>query len=166
MTKAEKNRFSNLLELARSSKFDGERKNALSAARRIADKYAMSLDELARWEPTDWKTTPTKNQRNNFPFGDNVAGASAVNEHSAELDKARWQSAVEKAKRRGLDRSKNKKGEKSTLHRNINKAKRAPVKHAEVLLNETSLSFQEIADITELDFYQIVGLKLKLRASV
>ena len=35
--------------------------------------------------------------------------------------------------------------------------------HARILLTETSLRLREIVDITGLDIYQVVGLKLSLR---
>ena len=38
-----------------------------------------------------------------------------------------------------------------------------PRDHARVLLTETSLRLREIVDITGLDIYQVVGLKLALR---
>ena len=40
-----------------------------------------------------------------------------------------------------------------------------PAKHAAVLLQDTSLPFHEVAAITGLDIYEVVGLKLKLRAA-
>ena len=41
-------RFSNLLELAKRSKFKGERNNALSAAKRIATKHGMTIEEFEK----------------------------------------------------------------------------------------------------------------------
>ena len=41
-------RFSNLLELAKRSKFRGERNNALSAAKRIAEKHGMTIKEFEK----------------------------------------------------------------------------------------------------------------------
>jgi hypothetical protein len=38
-----------------------------------------------------------------------------------------------------------------------------PYRHARVLLEETTLPIEEIADITGLDVYKVAGLKLKLR---
>ena len=40
-----------------------------------------------------------------------------------------------------------------------------PWQHARLLLTETSLPLREIAEITGLDLYDVVGLKLKLRAA-
>jgi LysM repeat protein len=45
--------------LANDSKYPGERENALAAATRIAQKYNMTLDEAARWNPED--IAPGKN---------------------------------------------------------------------------------------------------------
>ena len=38
-----------------------------------------------------------------------------------------------------------------------------PFSHARTLIRETSLPLREIASITGLDIYQVVGLKLKMR---
>jgi len=78
-------------------------------------------------------------------------------------DKARWQNAVEKARQRGLADGDESKVTASQHVRHFSKARRNPVQHAEVLLKETALPFDEIADITGLNIYQIVGMKLKLR---
>jgi hypothetical protein len=47
----------------------------------------------------------------------------------------------------------------------VNRRRMNPSRHAATLLRETSLSFREIASITGLDIYAVVGLKLKLRAT-
>ena len=56
-----------------------------------------------------------------------------------------------------------KKRVKELRQHNFGKARRHPVKHAQVLLNETSLPFIEIAQITGLNMYQVVTIKLQLR---
>ena len=61
-TEEERTRFRNLLELANSSKFDGERANALAAATRIATKHGMTLDEAARWRPEKAEETAVSAQ--------------------------------------------------------------------------------------------------------
>ena len=85
------------------------------------------------------------------------------NSHNEALDKARWQSAVKEAQNRGLDWSEQKKTVRELRQHNFRKARRHPVKHAQVLLNETSLPFFEIAQITGLNVYQVVTIKLQLR---
>ncbi len=73
--------------------------------------------------------------------------------------------AMERARERGLDKDEKPKAGKNnaTIRPKKNGARRNPEIHAKVLLSETSLPFREIADITGLDFYRVVGLKLKLR---
>jgi hypothetical protein len=40
-----------------------------------------------------------------------------------------------------------------------------PTRHAAILLKETSLPFNEVARITGLNVYKVVGMKLKMRAA-
>ena len=91
-----------------------------------------------------------------------VSNVSKIS-HNESLDKARWQSAVKEAQNRGLDRSEQKKTVRELRQHNFGKTRRHPVKHAQVLLNETSLPFFEIAQITGLNVYQVVTIKLQLR---
>ncbi len=169
-SEAERTRFRNLLELAKGSKFEGERANALEAAKRIAKKHGMSLDEAARWTP---ERAPDVVRTGGAPFYQNSGNDDdpaffypPQGPHSDELDKKRWQEAVKKAQDRGLDRAERKRAaakENGSARRNTNRSRRDPIKHATILLKETTLPFTEIADITGLDIYQIVGMKLKLR---
>ena len=69
------------------------------------------------------------------------------NSHNDALDKARWQSAVKEAQNRGLDWSEQKKTVRELRQHKFGKARRHPVKHVQVLLNETSLPFSEIESI-------------------
>ena len=85
------------------------------------------------------------------------------NSYNEALDKARWQSAVKEAQNRGLDWSEEKKIVRELRQHKFRKARRHPIKHAQVLLNETSLPFFEIAHITGLNVYQVVTIKLQLR---
>lgn len=169
-SESERTRFRNLLELAKSSKFEGERSNALEAAKRMAKKHGMSLDEAARWTP---ERVPDSKRKQGAPF---YQEAGSVKEHklyqhspgrqNEEQDKKRWQEAVDKAKERGLDRAEAKREAAkaaASTRRNTNRSRRDPYKHATILLKETSLPFIEIADITGLNVYQIVGMKLKMR---
>ena len=48
MTTAERERFHNLLLMAKESPFEGERTNALEAAERMAQRHDMTLEEAAR----------------------------------------------------------------------------------------------------------------------
>ena len=50
MTAAERERFHNLLLMAKESPFEGERSNALEAAERMAKRNGLTLEEAARSE--------------------------------------------------------------------------------------------------------------------
>ena len=165
-TDQERTRFRNLLELANSSKFEGERTNALAAATRIATKYGMSLEEASQWQPGQETNTPVSMRvyrRQRFNTDPRAAQSVAANAAQQREDKARWQTAVDQARQRGLADGDGKKTTDGHRARNFSKARRNPMKHAEVLLRETSLPFHEIADITGINVYKIVGMKLKLR---
>lgn len=159
-------RFRNLLELANSSKFEGERANALAAAERLATKHGLSLDEAARWSPEQAPQQPKYGRAHTgrmSPFDLRANSNVAADTKSHEEDKARWQEAVQTAKTRGLDQEKGRSNRQESRPRSSSKSRRNPLTHAEVLLKETSLPCLEIVDITGLDIYTIVGMKLKLR---
>jgi len=165
-TESERNRFRNLLELANSSKYQGERENAMAAATRIASKHGLTLDEAARWTPSE-KSVPAKEfyQRPDKASDFQYAPNSQAN---ADAEKYRWKAAMERAKERGLDKAelaKKEAQEAANQRRRKTGSRRDPVKHATILLKETSLPFEDIADITGLDVYQIVGMKLKARSA-
>jgi hypothetical protein len=73
---------------------------------------------------------------------------------------------MDQAKERGLDKAENAKKaaqEAASARRQNSKTRRNPETHTNILLNETSLSFEEISDITGLDVYKIIAMKLKSR---
>lgn len=82
-----------------------------------------------------------------------------------EDEKRRWNAAYEAARRRGLDGEAEANGGKPRRPPQQPKSNRRmnPFQHARSLLRETSLPLSEIADITRLSIYQVVGLKLKMR---
>ena len=96
----------------------------------------------------------------NFDREQNTTFRSAYNQAVA---KARWHAAVQEARNRGLDCSKPKESNREVGSHIFRNTRRHPFKHAQVLLHETSLPFQEIAEITGLNLYQVVSIKLKLR---
>lgn len=150
-----------MLELARGSPFEGERANALAAAHRLAEKHGLSLEEAARGaEPPP------------APPDDGFARAHRFNASAIHLDdilaaKRRRNEALNKARERGLDeevrKQTAKRAENAKSRHRASRARRAPEKYAAVLLRETSLPFHEIAEITGLNIYLVVGLKLKMR---
>ena len=126
----------------------------------------MTLEEACQWQP-DQETAAFASThghgRRRFDAAARAAQFVAANAAQQREDKARWQHAVEKARQRGLADGHESKVTASQHARSFSKARRNPLKHAEVLLKETSLPFDEIAEIPGLDFYEIVGMKLKLR---
>ena len=126
----------------------------------------MTLEEACRWQPGQetaaMASTRGRGQRQ-FDADPRVAQFFAANASHQREEKARWQNAVEKARQRGLADGDESKVTASQQFRSFSKARRNPLKHAEVLLKETSLPFDEIAEITGLDIYEVVGMKLKLR---
>lgn len=165
ITPAEQTRFRNLLELANSSKFEGERANALDAARRLAARHGMTLEEAAR---TGLETRPAIPEAPDGRRPDPRAAYFAyAHAQAVEREKRRWEEAVQRARERGLDGGPEASVRRSDIRpRRASKSRRDPVKHATVLLEETHLPFNEIADITGLSVYAVVGMKLKLRAAL
>lgn len=186
MTQAERERFHNLLLMAKESPFEGERQNALQAAERMAKRHGMTLEEAARGggeamqAPTDGRARSKPKPRNAF---DDVAAESAARERAyaemarfmrdmedhARSDKARREEALKAAYDRGLDAEERRRAERREKERmwqpRKNGRKRNPLVHAQVLLRETRLPLTEIASICELDVWTVAGLKLKLRAN-
>ena len=130
----------------------------------------MTLEEATRWEPQD---SPAKNTTSNqelYQRSVKPADLSRLvkNQKNAEMEKKNWQAAMEKAKARGLDKAENAKKaaqEAANERRHNSKARRNPTTHANILLKETSLSFKEISEITCLDIYKIITMKLKSRSA-
>ena len=184
-SESERRRFRSLLELAKGSQFEGESKNALEAAKRLAAKHGMSLDEAAQADqPTqapvspprsggntsdnNWNDVFTRSRPRHAP--DVFYNYEAVNVEAIREAKRQRDAAVRSAESRGLDgaerkaKEKAKKRSENRIYRTSNKSRgRNPETHADILLRETSLPFSEIAAITGLDFYAVVGLKLKQR---
>jgi hypothetical protein len=163
----ERERFRNLLELAKSSKFDGERSNAMAAATRLAAKHGLSLEEAARFQGNPAQEITPKPRRQpgtSDPFGYPARATAADVSHAARMadEKQRWKDAVENARQRGLDKSEKSRAGAARPKR-FNRSRRNPMAHATVLLKETRLSLHEIADISGLDIYAVVGVKLKMR---
>lgn len=161
---AEQTRFHNLLKLAAESTFEGERKAALAAAERLAKRFDMTLDEAASGGPVPEapkKSAVTPRDPRDMKVRD-VARHVHMMENWVSNDKARRDAALAEAYERGLD-SDARRG-KSTQVPRRNPSKRNPHSHAKVLLQETSLPLLEICSLTGLDIYEVVGLKLKMRA--
>lgn len=174
-TEVERQRFHNLLQLAAESPFEGERSNALAAAERLAKRFGLTLDEAAsggaEQEPPPDETRGDAHMADDLGFHpeslDRFARAAHLMDNFIMEDKVRREAALRAAQARGLDADELRKAvTSSVIQARASKRRRMnPNRHAATLLRETSLSFNEIANITGLDIYAVVGLKLKLRAT-
>ena len=186
-TETDQERLRNLLELAESSPFPGERDNALAAAKRLAERHGMSLEEAASWRPDRQRASGPPGPpgpsgpsgRHSAMDGDFVSPfvyrpdrktadrwqRTSLDPAAQEAEKKRWQEAVNAARQRGLDGGEKSETERFGTRRPNSRSRRNPIAHATVLLKETSLPFEEIADITGLDIYDVIAMKLKLRAA-
>ncbi len=171
-TDAERERFHNLLMLAAESPFEGECENALAAAKRMAERIGLSLDEAAAMRTQSAKENPRqeaprRQSEAEQEFSSRFATATHLMDQEIKREKARREAALKAAQDRGLDAEERRAEERRSKQRNVNrsnsKARMNPYRHAAVLLAETSLPFREVANITGLDIYQIVGMKLKMR---
>ena len=174
-TETDRERLRNLLELAESSPFPGERDNALAAAKRLAERHDMSLEEAASRQP-DRQRAPGRHPAMDGEFVSPFVyrpdrktadrwQRTSLDPAAQEAEKKRWEEAVTAARRRGLDGGDKSETERFGTRRPNSRSRRNPIAHATVLLKETSLPFQEIADITGLDIYDVIAMKLKLRAA-
>jgi Protein of unknown function (DUF2786) len=173
-TEAERQRFHNLLQLAADSPFEGERSNALAAATRLAARAGLTLDEAAAGG--SHQEAPREQPRSDDFMADDLgfrpssldrfARAAHLMDSYILSDKMRRENALRAAQARGLDGEELRRAvADSVTKRTVNRRRMHPHRHAAALLRETSLSFREIASITGLDIYAVVGLKLKLRAT-
>lgn len=166
---AERERFRNLLELAHSSPYEGERNNALAAAERLAKRHGMTLEEAASGRtqgPTDDRSQRSQGGPTVSPLRD-LARVVHLMDYQIQVDKARIAEAMKQAIERGLEIDEEPRGRKAAQPRfsapNRSRRRMEPYRHARVLLQETTLPIEEIASITGLDVYKVAGLKLKLR---
>jgi len=143
----------------------------MAAAERLAQRHGMTLEEAAsggtqapRQEPPP-RTGPEMSQERE------LARVVHLMDYQIQLDKARIAEATKAAIERGYDPDADRipHGRQPQALHNWRPARSRrrmePHRHARVLLEETSLPIEEIADITGLDVYKVAGLKLQLRQS-
>jgi uncharacterized iron-regulated membrane protein len=175
-TDGERKRFQGLLRLAAESPFAGERANAFAAATRLAARHGLTVEEAAAGDDR----APLAQARDRRPssMGETLGGRSWFADYdppevgrfmhltdiAIRLAKMQHEAAVAEARARGLDAA-----AEAAARRQADRVQRQsnrrmnPRDHARVLLTETSLRLRDIVDITGLDIYQVVSLKLALR---
>lgn len=179
-SEAERTRFHNLLKLAAESPFAGERENALAAATRLAASHGMTLAEAASAgsDPQHARAgrrpaadpDAIRRHARKAAGGTGFAGRRAAGEvHNIDywqrLEKERFEAAVRDARARGLDAGE-RRAEAPPRPLRSKGGRRDPLGHASVLIRETKLPLAEICELTGLDIYQVVGLKLKMRPAL
>ena len=179
MKPAERERFHNLLLMAKESPFEGERSNALEAAERMAGRHGLTLEEAARSGGESMQQASSVRQRERSTYEQAEAEAAARERAFSEMtqfmrdvemrarsDKARHDEALKAAYKRGLD-SEERRREEEKANRDFqtrkNSRRRDPLVHARVLLRETKLPLTEIASICSLNVWTVTELKLKMR---
>lgn len=165
--KEERERFHNLLTLAKVSEYEGERENALAAAKRLAAKHDMTLEEAAMSSPPQ----DAPRQRSQYeqatrgPRAKDFARHVHMMDYDLYVKKQQREEALAKARERGLDADE-RRPRRSDQRASRSKAKMNPRMHAWKLVAETSLPYQEIADITGLKNHEVVFMKIqRLRAA-
>lgn len=181
MTTGERERFHNLLLMAKESPFEGERTNALEAAERMAQRHNMTLEEAARSggeglqqpgeqnpapkPPSSFEQAEAEAAARERAFAESARFMRDMEDH-ARSDKARRDEALKAAYDRGLDAEERRRAERAASRDKTvrkNGRRRNPLVHARVLLKETQLPIKEIASICGIDVYTVAGLKLKMR---
>ena len=131
----------------------------------MASGAGMTLEEAAgaeerrgqEWRSETSPAPPSSEALRRF------AHAFHLMDHYLHIDKQRRAEALSAARARGLDAEKRAADAARQPDRIVSRRKMDPFKHAAILLEETSLPFHEVAAITGLDIYKVVGLKLKMR---
>jgi hypothetical protein len=167
-----------MLKLAAESPFAGERENALAAATRLATGHGMTLEEAAAGgtdpvhvrprRPAADPDTIRRQARHAAGGGSFASQRAAYTVHDIDswhrLEKERHEAAVRDARKRGLDAGQRRRETPSRPYSSKGGG-RDPQSHARVLIRETSLPLSEICQLTGLNIYQVVGLKLRMRAA-
>lgn len=124
----------------------------------------MTLEEAARGEPAPPPPPPRRDEATAAAARAASAFARAVHMMDAQLqaDKARREAALRAARERGLDADQPA-PRRPPSRASSGKWRRNPYVHARVLLRETALPLHDIVDITGLDIYKVVEMKLKMR---
>lgn len=177
-TDSQQQRFRKLLTLAAESPFAGERDAALAAATRMAESAGMDLEEAA--------SACGRSEREQASRQNGSGSGAAVNEGwpedlSPSMRRAAWagyawEAAASRARQRHREEIERRQREEEAERRaSSTRGRRSQPRStramprsdfARVLLLETGLPLRDIADITELNIYEVVGLKLKLRPEI
>jgi len=85
-----------------------------------------------------------------------------MTDYQIYLEKQRRDAARREAEERGLDRSERRSSAPPPRRTHRSNARMEPNRHAWALVRETKLSYEEIANITGLDIYQVLLMKIQI----
>jgi hypothetical protein len=124
----------------------------------------MTLDDAASGVAAPPEPEPSIQTR---PTESAFARAAHLMDYQLHLDKYRREAALRAARERGLDAEANAHTARAPIRPRlqVNPRRMNRNRHAQVLLTETSMPLSEIATLTGLDIYSVVGMKLKLRGT-
>lgn len=126
----------------------------------------MSLEEAASGGPPPPRPKAPRKRKASGQQASDIDKASRMTDGWVDADKARRDAALQEARERGLDAEERRRAAAAANRvPRRNNRKRDPKSHATVLLEETSLPLEEIASMTGLSMYELVGMKLKMRAA-
>jgi hypothetical protein len=167
-TKEERDRFHKLLVLANDGSFAGEREAALAAARRMAERHGMTLEEAARDRPGADESPHRSTGNGYWQRRREEEAAFNANLHQAWHPHDANSAAASRARQRAVwdqeeaERDSRRAGQ--TRRRSARSPRgMPPLDHARVLIQETRFPLVEISRITGVSLHKLVGLKLKLR---
>jgi hypothetical protein len=141
----------------------------MAAAERLAERHDMTLEEAARGGTQAPRPEPPPRSGPEISPERELARVVHLMDYQIQLDKARIAEAMQQAIERGYDpdadrvRHRRQPEALQTWRPSRSRRRMEPYRHARVLLAETSLPIEEIADITGLDVYKVAGLKLQMR---
>ena len=105
MIEADRARFHTFLKIAAESPFPGERANALEAAKRLAGRHGMTLQEAARAPevPVAEPPPPPPREAAREYTAHEMADIISLSEVRLQAEKERYRHALREAIARGLD---------------------------------------------------------------
>lgn len=179
LSSSQQQRFRKLLTLAAESPFAGEREAALAAAERMADSAGMDLEEAARAcgrQEEQEREAAGQSRGAGEEMGPGWTETMSPSMRRAAWAGYAWEAAASRARQRHREEVARRQREEEAQRRADSKRGRHNQPRsdrsmprgdfARVLLLETGLPLRDIAEITDLGMYEVVGLKLKLRQEI
>ena len=170
LNEKEREKIRKLLEVANSTQYSGEKEAALAAATRIAKSKGMTLREAvglnetnkqdkSRLKKNDSSFFRSKKQEKTFFFSDS---------QSIYAEKQRYKKAMDDAINRGLEIEPEKpiKKRREYIRTKRKSSSRSKPDFIRVLIKETKMSSNEIANTAGVSIYDVMREKLLMRKKI